>query len=70
LIRIPIWRVVMDDHSKRDFLLILAAVVIIVPLTVWLTITVLDRLFSLTDPSDPLMKAGGLRPSQEIIRAK
>jgi hypothetical protein len=70
LIRIPIWRVVMDDHSKRDFLLILAAVVIIVPLTVWLTVTVLDRLFSLTDPDDPLMKAGGLRPAQEIIRAK
>jgi hypothetical protein len=41
-----------------------------VPLTVWLTVTVLDRLFSLTDPGDPLMKAGGLRPSQEIIRAK
>jgi hypothetical protein len=60
----------MDDHSKRDFLLILAAVVIIVPLTVWLTVTVLDRLFLLTDPGDPLMKAGGLRPAQEIIGAK
>jgi hypothetical protein len=69
LIRIPIWRVVMDDHSKRDFLLIIA-VVIIVPFTVWLTFTVLDRLFVLTDPYDPLTTAGGLKPEQEVIHAK
>jgi hypothetical protein len=32
-----------DDHNKSDFLLIIAAVVIIVPLTVWITVTVLER---------------------------
>jgi hypothetical protein len=60
----------MDDQSKRDFLLILAAVVIIVPLTVWLTVTVLDRLFVLTDHYDPLTKVGGLKPQQEVIHEK
>jgi hypothetical protein len=59
-----------DDHNKRDFLRILAAVVIIVPLTVWLTVTVLDRLFVLTDPYDPLTQTGGLKPQQEVIHAK
>jgi hypothetical protein len=34
----------IDDHSKRDFMLIVAAVVIVVPLTVWMTVTVLNRL--------------------------
>jgi hypothetical protein len=46
------------------------AVVIIVPLTVWLTVTVLDRLFVLTDPYDPLTKVGGLKPQQEVIHEK
>jgi hypothetical protein len=60
----------MDDHSSRDFLLILAAVVIVVPLTVWITITVLDRLVVLTDLSDPLTQTGGLNPEQQTIHAK
>jgi hypothetical protein len=60
----------MDDHSKRDFLLILAAVVLILPLTVWLTITVLDRLFVLTDPNDPLAQTGGIKPEQRVTHAK
>jgi hypothetical protein len=60
----------MDDRSKRDFLLILAAVVITVPLMVWITITVVDRLFVLTEPSDPLTQTGGLKPQQEVIHAK
>jgi hypothetical protein len=60
----------MDDHSRRDLLLIIAAVVIVVPLTVWMTVTVLDRLFVLTDPNDPLAQTGGLKPEQQIIHAK
>jgi hypothetical protein len=60
----------IDDHNKSDFLLILATVMIVAPLTVWITFVALDHLVVLTDPNDPLTKVGGLTPQQEIMRVK
>jgi hypothetical protein len=52
-------KIKMDDSSKRDILILIAVIVIIVPLTFWL-MTALDRLVALTDPIGPPTKA---RPS-------
>jgi len=59
----------MGDHSKRDLLMIVAAIAIIISLAAWLAIAALDH-FVLHDSSDPLTKAGGLKPPQENTYVK
>jgi hypothetical protein len=53
----------MDDFSKREMATIAVGILIIVGLTVWATFAVMPYLFS-SDLSDPLGKAGGLKPEQ------
>jgi hypothetical protein len=56
----------MDDFSKRDIFVVMAAIVIIVPLTVWLTFAALDHFLILSDLNDPLTKAGGLKTEPQL----
>jgi len=51
--------------SKRTIALLVLAVVAAAALTVEVTYLVLDR-FVLRDPNDPLTKAGGLSPAQDL----
>ncbi len=51
--------------SKRTIALLVLAVVAATALTVEVTYLVLDR-FVLRDPNDPLTKAGGLSPAQDL----
>jgi hypothetical protein len=44
----------------------MAAIVIIVPLTVWLTFAALDHFLILSDLNDPLTKAGGLKTEPQL----
>jgi hypothetical protein len=53
----------MADNTKRDAVLVVAAI----GLTAVLVATwVLIQLFIPSDPRDPLTKAGGLKPEQDI----
>jgi hypothetical protein len=40
--------------------------VILVTATIWGTIAVIDRFVLVHNPNDPLVKAGGLKPGQEL----
>jgi hypothetical protein len=51
--------------SKRTIALLVSVVVLATALTVEVTYLVLDR-FVLRDPNDPLSKAGGLSPAQDL----
>ncbi|SHG77834.1 hypothetical protein [Bradyrhizobium erythrophlei] len=51
--------------SKRTIALLILAAVAATALTAEVTYLVLDR-FVLRDPNDPLTKAGGLSPAQDL----
>jgi hypothetical protein len=54
--------------SKKEILLFVVGLVLAIALTVSGTLYVFKYYLVLHDPSDPLVKQGGLRPSQEIKR--
>jgi hypothetical protein len=54
--------------SKREFLVFAVGTVLATVLTVFGTFYFLKNYLVLRDPRDPLVKQGGLRPSQEIKR--
>jgi hypothetical protein len=58
---------IMDSLSKRDLAALVVGGIALVALTIWGTIIVLDRFVRF--PSDPLVKAGGLKQEQ-MIQAK
>jgi hypothetical protein len=60
-------RVCMDDFSKREMAIIAVGIVMIVALTVWATFAVMPYLFP-SNLTDPLAKAGGLKPEQMIVK--
>jgi hypothetical protein len=51
--------------SKRKIALLVLAIVVATALTVEVTYLILDR-FVLHNPNDPLTKAGGLSPAQDL----
>ncbi len=55
-----------DELSKRDFLIILVALLIGVGITVEATYYVAERYFAAQHADDPHARAGGLKPSQAI----
>jgi hypothetical protein len=55
----------MDGLTKRD-VAITAAGIIIAAVLVSILAWCLVRMFAPSDPRDPLTKAGGLRPTQDI----
>jgi hypothetical protein len=55
----------MDNLSKRDLAALAVGAVVIVVLSIWATITVIDKYVLVRDPSDPLVKAGGLNAQQQ-----
>jgi hypothetical protein len=57
----------MDDFSKREMAIIAVGIVMIVALTVWATFAVMPYLFP-SNLTDPLAKAGGLKPEQMIVK--
>ena len=57
----------MFDLSKREFFIILGTVLIVCGLTAWGTVFLIHN-FVLSYRDDPLARAGGLSPSQEIGR--
>jgi hypothetical protein len=59
----------MDDLTKRE-LAIIAAGIIITPVFVSVLAWVLVELFARPDPRDPLTKAGGLAPTQDIRKTR
>jgi hypothetical protein len=59
----------MDDLTKRD-VAITAAGIIIAAVLVSILAWCLVRVFAPSDPRDPLTKAGGLAPTQDIRKAK
>jgi hypothetical protein len=52
----------MEKMTKRGLAMLVFGMIIIVSLTIWGTIDVIEKL--VRDPDDPLVKAGGLRPDQ------
>jgi hypothetical protein len=54
----------MDNLSKRDLVTVVIGGIALVVLTIWVTVTVIDRFVIVRDLSDPLVKAGGLKPEQ------
>jgi hypothetical protein len=59
----------MDGLTKRD-VAITAAGIIIVAVLVSIVAWCLIRVFAPSDPRDPLTKAGGLNPTQDIRKVK
>jgi hypothetical protein len=56
-------------QSKRDLAIIVAGIIIATVLTVvatWVLIGIISR----SDPRDPMTKAGGLGPTQDIRKNK
>jgi hypothetical protein len=51
--------------SKRNIALLVLAIIVATALTVEVTYLILDR-FVLHNPNDPLTKAGGLSPAQDL----
>ena len=51
----------MENITKRGLAALVIGGIIIVSVTIWGTVTVIDKL--VRDPSDPLAKAGGLKAS-------
>jgi hypothetical protein len=56
----------VENLSKRGMVALAFGVVIIVALTIWATVSVIDDFVLVRNPSDPLVKAGGLKPEQKI----
>jgi hypothetical protein len=54
--------------SKREILVFVAGSFLAIVLTVLGTLYVFKYYLVLHDPSDPLVKQGGLKPSQEVKR--
>jgi len=59
----------MDGLTKRD-VAITAAGIIIAAVLVSIFAWCLVLLFALSDPRDPLTKAGGLKPTQDIRKVR
>jgi hypothetical protein len=57
----------MFDLTKREISIIIGALVIICGVTAWGAVFVI-REYVIEHRDDPLARAGGLRPSQEIGR--
>ena len=56
----------MDNLSKRDIVALIIGAIMMVPLTIWTTVAVIDKFVLVRDPSDPLVKAGSFKPKQMI----
>jgi hypothetical protein len=54
----------MENITKRGLAALVIGGIIIVSVTIWGTVTVIDKL--VRDPGDPLAKAGGLKADQTI----
>jgi hypothetical protein len=52
--------------SKREILVFVAGLLLATVLALWGTFYALNNYVLLHDPSDPLVKQGGLKPHQEI----
>jgi hypothetical protein len=55
----------MFDLSKRELAAIIGTLIIVVAVTAWATVCVIDK-YVLGDRDDPLVRAGGLKPEQSI----
>jgi hypothetical protein len=51
--------------SKRGMVALGIGAIVLVLLTIWGTVTMIDKFVVFHDPSDPLVKAGGLKPEQQ-----
>jgi len=59
----------MDDLTRRDVAITGAGIIIaavLVSILAWCFV----RVFAPSDPRDPLIKAGGLKPTQDIQKVK
>jgi hypothetical protein len=56
----------MFGFTKREVLIFLAGLLLTIVLTVFGTFYVIKHYVLLHDPTDPLVKQGGLTPGQQI----
>jgi hypothetical protein len=56
----------VENIRKRDVAALILGGIAIMALTMWATVSVIDKFVLVHDPSDPLVKAGGLKPEQAI----
>jgi hypothetical protein len=54
----------VENLSKRELVALGIGAFILVAVTIWGTVAVIDRYVLVRSPDDPLVRAGGLKPEQ------